>query len=198
MEKKNNTKGFITGSGVECKQVCMATERTSSKTAGFTLVETLVAIAILVAAVSGASSAAQTGISLSILSKDQITAFYLAQEGVEQIRNMRDENGLNGRDWLAGIAENSSDPCYFGKVCRVDALENEVVACSGDNCPVLKQDEDTGFFGYDSSWADTGFKREIRLSQISSNEVSLLVTVSWSKGIIEREFKARENIMNWQ
>ncbi len=167
-------------------------------TTGFTLVETLVAIAILVTAVIGASTAAQKGLSLSILSKDEVTAFYLAQEAVEQIRNMRDENGLNGRDWLYGISDSSSDPCYFGKVCRVDALENSITTCSGDNCPFLRQNQETGFFGYDSSWDETPFKREVTLTSVDSKEISMLVTVSWHKGIIDREFKVKENILDWQ
>lgn len=172
-------------------------------TEGFTLVETLVAIAILVAAVVGASTAAQSGISLAIFSRDQVVAFYLAQEGIEQIRNMRDENGLNGRNWLSGISEVASDPCYFGKTCKVDALSSSgtfVSSCSGGagSCPVLKQDPETGFFGYTSSWTDTNFKREIQLTQINATEVSMLVTITWNKGVINREFRARENILNWQ
>lgn len=168
-------------------------------TKGFTLVETLVAIGILVTTIVGASSAAQKGIALSIFSRDQIVAFYLAQEGMEQIRNMRDENGLNGRNWLSGIAENPSDPCYFGRVCSVDVLENSVSSCpEGSGCPVLKQDESTGFFGYNSSWTDTIFTREVTLTQVNANEISLLVIVSWNKGTIDREFRARENILRWQ
>ena len=66
---------------------------------GFTIVESLVAISILVLAITGATSAIQTGISSYIFSKDQIIAFYLAQEGFEQIRNIRDENGLKKISW---------------------------------------------------------------------------------------------------
>jgi hypothetical protein len=123
----------------------------------------------------------------------------LAQEGVEQIRNMRDQNGLAGINWLTGISSNSNDPCYFGKVCTVDVVANSVATCSGvGQCPILRQDTQTGFYGYDGNDPVTPFRREVVLSSVNANEISILVTVDWSKGSISRQFRARENILNWQ
>ena len=171
------------------------------KNKGFTIVESLVAIVILVLAITGTISAIQTGISSYIFSKDQIIAFYLAQEGFEQIRNIRDENGLQGQNWLTGISANSSDPCFFGNACTVDPVNsNATIICSGGpgNCPLIKQDVTTGFFGYNSLWVDTVFRREIVLTQINANDISITVTVNWSKGTVNRQFKAKENLLNWQ
>ena len=173
----------------------------TSKKRGFTIVESLVAITILVLAVTGATSGIQTGISSYIYSKDQIIAFYLAQEGFEQIRNIRDVNGLKSQNWLTGISSNSSDPCYFGNVCIVSPVESvSPIRCNGGagSCPVLRQNASSGFFGYNSLWPTTIFKREITLSQVNANEVSITVTVDWSKGITNRQFKAKANILNWQ
>src|SRR3989338_9199240 len=168
---------------------------------GFTIVESLVAIAVLVLAVTGAASAIQIGISSYIFSKDQIIAFYLAQEGFEQVRNIRDENGLKSQNWLTGISANSSDPCYFGNACIVDpVISNVPTRCSTGpgSCPVLRQDISTGFFGYESSWSATIFRREIVLTEINADEISILVTVDWSKGIVNRQFRAKESLLNWQ
>ena len=171
------------------------------KNQGFTLIETLVAITILLLGIVGTTTAIQTGISSFIFSKDQIIAFYLAQEGFEQIRNIRDENGLKHRHWLTGLSQSSSDPCYFGSACTVDpVISNVAIRCSSGpgNCPVLRQNATTGFFGYDVSWPATTFRREIMLTQVNSNEISIVVTVNWSKGLVSRQFSARENILNWQ
>ena len=163
--------------------------------AGFTIIESLVAITILILAVTGAASVIQTGISSYIFSKDQIIAFYLAQEGFEQIRNIRDENSINNKDWLTDLTG-----CFSGNACTVSPAESSVVTvCSGaGNCPVLRQNPNTGFFGYDLSWTPTIFKREIVLTQINANETSILVTIDWSKGLVNRQFRARENILDWQ
>ncbi len=179
-------------------------QNTNNVQRGFTLVESLVAIAILVTAVSGTYSAAQSGISSAVYSKNQITAFYLAQEAVEQIRNIRDQNSISGSNWLAGLAADPNDPCYFGKVCKVDAMNDisdpKVSTCSGGagSCPVLRQNVTTGFIGHNMAWTPTTFKREVTLTQINQNEVAITVTIYWSKGVTNQSFKVRENILNWQ
>lgn len=170
------------------------------KKKGFTLVESLIAITVLVLVTSGVSSAVQTGLSSYTFSKEQVAAFYLAQEGVEQIRNQRDTNRLAGDVWLDGISYNSTDPCYFGNYCYVDAVENTVDRCPGsdaESCPRLRQDTISGLFGHDSSWPETNFRRAVSISNISADEVAILVTVEWSKGLVTREFRVRENILNW-
>lgn len=171
------------------------------KEKGFTIIESLVAISVMVAAVIGSMSAVQTGISSYIYSKDQVTAFYLAQEGFEQIRNIRDENRLNNVNWLTGISLNQSDPCYFGQVCAVSPVESLVpTRCNGGvgTCPYLRQDSVTGFFGYNVGWTQTVFRREIQLASVNSDEIAVTVVVDWSKGLLTRQFKARENLLNWQ
>ncbi|MBX4181432.1 prepilin-type N-terminal cleavage/methylation domain-containing protein [Candidatus Parcubacteria bacterium] len=166
---------------------------------GFTVIESLVAIAILVAAITGAMAAVQSGLSSYTFSKDQIIAFYLAQEGFEQIRNIRDENHLSSRNWLYGVSVSSSDPCYFGNACTADGVTVTLARCSAiGSCPVLRQDPTTGFYGLNGAWPVTKFRREIILTSINDHEVAVTVTVDWAKGTVSRQFKARENLFNWQ
>ncbi len=166
---------------------------------GFTIIESLVAIAILVAAITGALSAAQSGLSSYIYSKNQVAAFYLAQEAYEQIRNLRDENLLSGRNWLYGFAEVSTDPCYFGNACIVNpAYSTLATRCSAvGSCPVLRQDV-SGYYGYNASYVPTIFRREVTLTSINSDEIAVTVTVNWAKGTSNRQFKIRGNLLNWQ
>lgn len=166
---------------------------------GFTLVETLVSIAILTLAITGAFTAAQGGITSSIFSKDQIVAFYLAQEGIEQIRNIRDNNGLAGVNWLNGLS-----PCISPNVCTVDVTDNfngfvKNCGTAFGACPFVLQDKASGLYvEQGSDTTETQFKREIQITNINSNEASIVVKISWSKGIINRHFDIRENIFNWQ
>ena len=156
---------------------------------------------ILVSVITGVAAAVQTGISSYIFSKDQVIAFYLAQEGFEQIRNLRDENSINGLNWLTGISVSAADPCYFGQACTIDPVAGTApqrCASGPGNCPFLRQDTTTGFYGYNAGWPATIFRREIVLTQISVTEISIVVTVNWSKGVASRQFKAKENLLNWQ
>lgn len=110
--------------------------------AGFTLVETLVAISILLVGVSAAFAAAQSGLSSTTAVKDRITAIFLAQEGMEMVRNLKDENllmqNLSGGTadspyWLSGMV-GAGAPCG--------------VANSGEKCDFnfIDGNEDINFF----------------------------------------------------
>src|SRR3989344_9247547 len=79
---------------------------------GFTLVETLVAIFILSMAITSAMTVAQSSLQASFYSRDRISAYFLAGEAIEMIKNKRDENGIKNFEdpppadvhWLDGIA----------------------------------------------------------------------------------------------
>ncbi len=174
---------------------------------GFTLLEVLIAIAILSFAVATTFTATQSGLSSAIESKNQVIGYYLAQEAVEFIRNKRDENSFLQQPWLAGIADNSiNDPCYFGKTCLVDVVQGTITTCpTPTTCPYLKQDSNSqavsyGMYGYGAggSWVTSSFKREIKLTSINSNEVAILVSITWTKGSFSRTFNVSESLFNWQ
>ncbi len=180
-----------------------------NKNRGFTLLETLIGISILIIAITATFSAVQSGLSSSIESKDQISAFFLAQEAVEYVRNVRDTNSLNGQNWLTNLALNSTDDCYFGNSCTIDATKDPISdgaaieECSG-SCPYLRQNQnssDTTFamYGHTSSWTQTPFQRIVELEFVSVDEVTLVVTINWRKGTgVARTFTIKESLFNWQ
>ncbi len=177
---------------------------------GFTLLETLVAISILIIAITATFTVAQNGLSGSMEARDQVVAFYLAQEAVEMIRNIRDENSLMrttvpSTNWITGLSSQVSDACYFGKACTVDVASKVFTACpSGPgSCPNITQDTRIQsatylMYGQNVVWTPTNFKREITLSQATTTELVIGVSVSWTKGLLTRTFKASAIIRDWQ
>ncbi len=179
--------------------------KTQKFSKGFTLVETLVAIGILSLSITATFTAVQNGIQSSTTAKDQTIAFYLAQEGMEFIKNIRDENALNSLDgspthWLYGMSSAPSDPCYFGEFCVIDSPQKTITQCSGGlgTCPVLRQEASSGLFGYNSGWPATTFKREIQFQQISANEVTVLMNISWTYRGQSKSFQVSELFFNRQ
>lgn len=173
------------------------------KNKGFTLVETLVAIGILSLSILATFTAVQNSLQDSSLSKDRITAFFLAQEVVEFVKNMRDENAISDlsgtpTNWLHGVAE-SGDPCYFTTTCRIDSSTKILTSCNADPggvCQNIKQDNVTGLYGYDNGWTSTRFNRVIQFQSISADEVLLTVTISWVEGVTNRTFIVSQLLFN--
>jgi len=183
---------------------------------GFSLVEALVAISILSLSIAATFSAVQNGIQSSTLAKDQITAFYLTQEGMEFVRNIRDENALQnlggtGANWLAGLSSGANDPCWYGnggnnnsqKMCTVDSSAKQIttVSCPSNNlnsCPYIKQDLATGLFGYNSNWQDSHFKRWIVFQKMpnTDNEVVVTIYITWTESGGAQSFQVSESLLN--
>ncbi len=108
--------------------------------------EALIAISILMIAVASTMSISQRSLTSSILSRDQMTASFLAQDGLEAVKNIRDAIAINTppgpnskAGWLTGSGDLSLTKCIcttgncdFGKVgntqnfdyCTIDTTTN--------------------------------------------------------------------------
>ena len=160
---------------------------------GFTLVETLVAIAILTIAISGPFVAAQRSFIAASIARDQFIATFLAQEALEYIHAIRDDNYLAGRDWLSGLGA-----CEGGSSCTVDPTQEVISACNGI-CGGLAL-SDTGLYNQtpvSSTNHATPFTRTVTIEQINPTEVRITVSVSFNSGHASHTVSAKESLFNW-
>lgn len=130
---------------------------------GFTLVETMVTIVIFSLAILGIYHFFQPSLLLSANTIHRFTAHYLAEEGIEIVRNIRDANILQGNDWLSGLSS-----CTQG--CQLDyktrtSLEGTIhQLASYDDTHFLYKDPD-GFFSY-ASGEQTPFTRKVTITAL--------------------------------
>lgn len=180
------------------------------KSKGFTILETLVAIFILTLSITGPLVFAQSGLRASFLARDQITAFYLAQDAIETIKNKRDQNILDGNFWLDGMIPCDYD--YDKRSCNINTTTAapEFVSCSGNGyeCQPLQYTEsgvNKGFFTVESG-TDSQFTRTVYLYQFrggdgykSGQEAQIVVMVTWTSKAMSgtRKIVVQENIFNW-
>lgn len=170
---------------------------------GFTILELIVAIFVLTVGIIGAYVAVQSPLHYANVYKDQLVASYLAQEGIELVRNIRDTNWLQGfeaDDWKAGLVESDDfDGCCSGFFCEVDyddtALSSSsTTASSGYR---LKLDSNN-FYNYDTG-DPTNFRRKINITpETYESEERLRVTVSVFLGDSSSPLVEVEEILyNW-
>lgn len=164
---------------------------------GFTLVESIVAIFILLIAIVMPMAVVARALFTANYAQDQITATYLAQEGVELVRNVRDNNVLSGSAlWDQG----SLSGCYTVSGCYVDAvhISNIVNVCSGV-CPYVQEDNSGGisWYGNDNSWSNTKYIRTVKLSKVSDYEIRVTATVVWATRGGDRTVLVEDVLTNW-
>lgn len=170
---------------------------------GFTLIETLVAVLILTTSVVGPLSIASKGLMSSLVAKDQVIAFYLAQDAVEYVRFMRDSNKLAGNPWLTGLGTCVSADASVA--CYLDSRLSTVTSCGGATCTnfPMYYDSTNKYFTYSqSSTAKTIFTRTVTIQTpigTNNSEAQLEVVVSWmDTGTVTRQIKVFENLLDWQ
>ncbi len=188
----------------------------SSSMRAFSLVETIVAIAILSIAVVAPLTLAQRGLNASIYARDQVTAFYLAQEAIEYVRNVRDTNYLaqSPVSWLAGLEKcvNQAGGCGIDATFPGTVAEQTIACASDPKGCLLTFNAMTGIYGErrDNSgnadtargWKDALFTRRLVITPVTVNgdangEADIVATVSWQTGSIPRSFSVNEKIFNW-
>jgi len=156
---------------------------------GFTLIESMVAISILLIAITGPLVMATQGLRSSRFAKNQIIAFYLAQDTIEYVRSIRDSNFLSGSSWLTNLTD-----CVNG-YCQVDVTTSNISTC-GAECPLLRKSIE-GLYGYNTGWSEIGFRRNVRIYQRSStnlDEVYLEVEILWDND--DKNFIVRESLFD--
>ena len=178
----------------------------NNKESGFTLVETLVAVAIFATSITGLISITARGINDTVFVKNKLTASYLAQEGVEIIRSMRDTSALvySGTTYWSEFITGYIGDCYStngADACYIDGSSVALIAlpCPDEGCPAMTYDQDANSYGY-LSLQDSIFTRTITVVPVGgagSPEVLINSEVSWTQGTRTFTTSFQYNLFNW-
>jgi Tfp pilus assembly protein PilV len=167
---------------------------------GITLVETIVAVTILAAAIAGPMTLASQGLNASRDARNELIAAHLAEEGIEIIHNIRDNNSgadlsTNRTAWLTNILS-----ICGGNGCGIDVTDhasgvwgpNATFACTSATCSSEKPayfNPVTGIYkqspaALGAPWQLTAFTRVVQITPIDDpvapvRQVHITVTVSY-------------------
>ena len=156
---------------------------------GFTLLEVITAVFVVMVGIGGTVTLINQTVRFSQTVSSKLIASYLAQEGIEIVKNIRDSNFLNihktgNGNWDDGLAQGDweadyntqglSQPYTTGNYLNIDA---------------------SGSYGY-SFGAPTEFKRKINIS-INGEIREVRIFVIWEEKGQTYEVVAQENLYQW-
>ena len=191
---------------------------------GFTLIETLVAITILTLSIVGPLYTANRAIISAQLSRAQLTASYLAQEGIEYVRAMRDNaylaalrdsGGSASQDawnnFLTGSSASAITACR-ASACTLDPTRSmgtgsgfALETCAGSSCIPLHL-LDNGVYSQRSDGVETPYTRTIQVVDIPGTsdgespypDKRLVSRVSWEYHGTTYTVTVTDHLTPWQ
>ncbi len=165
---------------------------------GFTIAEIIIALSILSFGIVLVYGAFSTIVVLTNNLHSRFAAAYLAQEGLEIMRNIRDDNFIDISQgslvsWAQGLV---GSPCNLG--CMADYKTKNYAGLLAWDDSYLGLDEQ-GFYSYQQPNTPTIFKRKILVTPVLNEDEALnvSVTVYWDYNGTSYTFEANENLYNW-
>lgn len=164
---------------------------------GLTLVETLVAISVLLMAVIGPMVIYSKSITNTRYAGDQITAYYLAQEGIELVKYLVNTEFNDGTAWF----KSSSLPnCNFGSSlneCSIEVPNGNI--CKGGSCDFKLYLDANNLYTHDSNGIPTKFERTIKFDNNPPENGALVSsTVTWKSAGEDRSVTVEEYMTKWR
>ena len=172
---------------------------TIHKNKGITLIETVVAVTILVAAITGPMTLASQSLKASRDARNELIATHLAEEGIEILHSVRDNNSASDVTTSRTAWVNTLyTACAKG--CGVDPTDhstpvwgpNALIGCPAGDCSAVKNmylNSATGLYKQASNpppspWGITPFTRVITLQGIDDvttplRQVRVISTVTY-------------------
>jgi len=160
---------------------------------GFTIIEVVITISILSVGIISTYNAFYSIMNVADNMSDRLTAAYLAAEGFDIVKNIRDTNFIEGRSF-------STDLLVCSTGCQADykagtpaeQIANQLKVYSGS---FLKINAD-GLYGYDAG-TDTKFKRKITITQVTTDQLQVDSQVLWNYNGNNYSVTSSGYLYNW-
>lgn len=151
---------------------------------GFSIIEVIVAIGVILIAFTGMLTLINRSLAFHDLAYSRLIASYLAQEGIEIVRNIRDNNILQSKNWNVGLSTGTYQVQY-----------NDLALRNYTGEP-LKLDTVNGIYNYNSG-AITRYIREINIRTISSDHIVVQSIVTWKNRGGSFDVVVEDHLYNW-
>lgn len=159
---------------------------------GFTLVEVIIAIAITVTALISAIVLIAFSSSSIKINKSKIIAVGLAQEGLEVVKNIRDNNWLHNcpvcdrrtaANWRIGLGEGD---------WRVQYNLETLLSFEADPLKI----DGNGLYQYING-PETFFYRRVNIQYLTDDQIKVISQITWNEKGKDQTISAEAVYYNW-
>lgn len=180
----------------------------------------MIAVTVLTLAVAGPLYTASRAVVASQIAKDQLTASYLAQEGIEFVRQMRDDeylqaykaggSNVSGAAWTAFVSggdQHSISGCK-STACMLDPYPTNQMGtgsgltlqpCSGGACTPLYLANGLYTEKNNLSGAlQTPYTRTVQAFDVGATEEKIVSTVTWTFHGTPYTVTVSDHLTPWQ
>ncbi len=148
------------------------------------MLETIVAVGLIMVGFVAVLVLITTSLFYISNIQDRLAAANLIAEGIEVVRNIRDNNWLQNRAWNSGLANGDYQTAY-----------NSMSLSSYNGSPLLLNSN--GLYNY-TSGATTSYVRKISIANLSNYEIRIIATVTWQRRGITYSSSAEDHLFNWK
>jgi prepilin-type N-terminal cleavage/methylation domain-containing protein len=154
---------------------------------GLTLIELMITVFVISVGLVATMSLIQDTLRSAAIVHSNLTAAYLAQEGVELVRNIRDTNWIELDSWDDGLM------CPDG--CQIDYYSNVFEPYNDNNYLVI---DENGFYRYGGTGIQRKFKRKITTTMTPENYLEIESIVSWDEEGENKSIKVINHLYDWR
>lgn len=176
---------------------------------GFSLIEVVLVTVIVATVFTALVSLYSSTIRFDSDSRNEIIASNLAQEGIEMIRNLRDEAILNSTDWdtWVGSIEDFDGGAMGNQIVWIDSSGNVQLTKDPSIFDVCYQTinsryaNTTGGNCTTGSLRETIFQRYVSIDTSNANQITVKCVVEWKSnaiGGITRNVSPEVVLTNWR
>jgi len=164
----------------------------------FTLIELVVSIFIILLTLGGVFSLLYQTLKVTSDLPDQLIANYLAQEGMEVVRNIRDTNWIKGQEWNTGLTGCSSTctGCNCSDGCALTYYSSTLDNYSNTPLHIYN-----GYYNQTTLGSETLFRRRVVINEKTDSEgnnyLQMKVFVCWQRRGKNYQTELDEDLYNW-
>lgn len=171
-----------------------------SKGKGFTIMEVLIVVFIVEMGLIGVLSLIIQNIQAQYVNRNTLIASQLAQEGIELVRNIRDNNWKNELSWKYGAGTGTNSDIIQDSAYSIDYLGILNTVDVDDPKAKLYIDGNGYYRHYENPGLATPsvFSRLINISNETDDSIGVSCLVQWKEKTKTKQYMADTILYNWR